>query len=725
MNASNAPAGEVKLHFLDYWRVIRVRYGIILLAFFLVVLTTGVYTWFLPREYKSSVFIQVQSRLNETPIFSPDDPTGARVVDPIFAQTQFEIIQRADILIPVIQELNLTERWGNPGQPISEEVALLMLRSKLAVSTVRNTDMLSISYFSTDPKEAAEIANKITDSYLERRAQRFRRTVSGGLDQLDNEVAKQEEEVKRRYNLMLKAKEDAGITDLGGETDEPVLAVDREFINKLDEVNATRLAVTADESLLKQIDTLTPEELMRALPTLRIDDPIVSKNLPLYQDAVSLEARLLESGLGPNHPQVQEIRAQAAVILRQLNEQISSIERSVRSRLDVSKLQLAKLEDQLAQAEQRQRDAKQQSAVYARAKADYNEARRILESAKVRLQTREMDSSMPLTPGIIWERATESSFPARPNVWLNMALGILVGLIVGIGLAFFIEYLDTSIKTLEDVEHLLNLPVLAVIPRNVGLLHTMTGESPDAEAYRIMRTNIEFNRKSVDANALTFVSGGSGEGKSTTLANLAFTCAQGGYSVLIVDADLRRPVQHRLFGMSNQVGLTNFLTTNVGLEEVVFQTAIDNLFLMPSGVLPSDAVGILNSQRMSDMVADVKTRFDLVFFDSPPVLGVSDASVLASEVDLTIMVVQHRRFPRSMLVRVKSAVQNVGGSILGVVLNNVDIKHDPNYGYYTNYYSYYATTSQATSRKQMAAAMAVPAGTQAAQNRRSSSDEEY
>jgi Mrp family chromosome partitioning ATPase len=99
---------------------------------------------------------------------------------------------------------------------------------------------------------------------------------------------------------------------------------------------------------------------------------------------------------------------------------------------------------------------------------------------------------------------------------------------------------------------------------------------------------------------------------------------------------------------------------------------------------------------MSDMVADVKSRFDLVFFDSPPVLGVSDASVLASEVDLSILVVQHRRFPRSMLLRVKQAVLNVGGNILGVVLNNVDIKHDPNYGYYTNYYNYYAKPSTRT-----------------------------
>ena len=266
----------------------------------------------------------------------------------------------------------------------------------------------------------------------------------------------------------------------------------------------------------------------------------------------------------------------------------------------------------------------------------------------------------------------------------------MIGLIVGIGLAFFIEYLDTSVKTMDDVETMLGVPVLAIVPKNIKLLHKQAGDVPDAEAYRILRTNIEFNRKSADANTISMVSGGPGEGKSTTLCNLAFTCAQGGYSVLIVDADLRRPTQHKIFEINNSIGLTNYLTTNISLENVIVQTPVENLSLMPSGILPADAVGILNSQRMSDMIAELKTRYDIIFFDSPPILGVSDGAVLASEVDQSIIIVQHRRFPRAMLLRVKQAINNVGGTVLGVVLNNVDLRHDPNYAYYTSYYEYYA-----------------------------------
>jgi capsular exopolysaccharide synthesis family protein len=205
-----------------------------------------------------------------------------------------------------------------------------------------------------------------------------------------------------------------------------------------------------------------------------------------------------------------------------------------------------------------------------------------------------------------------------------------------------------------------------------------------------MRTNIEFNRKSPDANTLTVVSGGMGEGKSTTLNNLAFTFAKGGYRTLIVDADLRRPSQHRLFGVSNERGLTDFLTTDIDAESIIMTTPIDNLSIMPSGRLPIDAVGILNSQRMIDLINLLKKSYDMVFFDSPPILGVSDASVIASSVDLTMIVAQHRRFPKTMLLRVKKSLQNVGANIIGCVLNNTDIRHDEFYEYYTSYYEYYS-----------------------------------
>jgi capsular exopolysaccharide synthesis family protein len=362
---------------------------------------------------------------------------------------------------------------------------------------------------------------------------------------------------------------------------------------------------------------------------------------------------------------------------------------------------IKELEQRLRESQSKQQTSKTRASGYYEAKNNYIQAKRILEAAEMRLSTETMQRTMPQDPAVIWERAEPADFPSRPRVLLNMILGVVVGVGFGVGLAFFIEYLDTSVKTLEEVESLLKAPVLSVIPKNISLLINGKDDNPDSEAYRIMRTNIEFNRKSPSASSITIVSGGPSEGKSTTLNNLAYTFAKGGYTTLLVDADLRRPSQHRIFGVDNKAGLSDYLTKNCELEDVVKQTKIDNLYFLPSGLLPSDAVGILNSQRMLDMIQDAKSRFDIVFFDSPPILGVSDASVLSSEVDLTIIVVQHRRFPKSMLQRVKLAVDNVGGKTLGVVLNNVDVRHDQSYEYYTSYYNYYHKPVANPQKKQM------------------------
>ena len=398
---------------------------------------------------------------------------------------------------------------------------------------------------------------------------------------------------------------------------------------------------------------------------------------------------------------------------KQLTDQVESIRRSLSIQLDVAKTTLQSVSKQLDDLRTEQRLVRVEGAEYYNIKDDYIKAKEIQQEMEMKAAHDTENISMPNVPAFIWNAADVPTAPYSPNVTLNMAIGVLIGMIVGVGLAFFIEYLDTSVKTMDDVETMLGVPVLAIVPKNIKLLHKQTGDVPDAEAYRILRTNIEFNRKSADANTISMVSGGPGEGKSTTLCNLAFTCAQGGYSVLIVDADLRRPTQHKIFEVNNSVGLTNYLTTNIALEDVIVQTSVENLSLMPSGILPSDAVGILNSQRMSDMIAELKTRYDIIFFDSPPILGVSDGAVLASEVDQSIIIVQHRRFPRAMLLRVKQAIHNVGGTVLGVVLNNVDLRHDPNYAYYTSYYEYYAVRNvpKDVSRVPRAEAGKQPVGT--------------
>jgi polysaccharide biosynthesis transport protein len=699
---------DVKLHFLDYWRVIRVHWVLVLLAFFLVLITAAIVSYFQPREYQSSVFMEVKSTAQNPRIFTTGDP-NVPIHDPQLAPTVFQVIQRTGILYPVIEQLKLQDKWARDGVRPTKEQSYAILRSKLDVDEVRNTDLLQISVFNTNPQEAADIANKIVAVYQDKRVEEEKEILNRAVTAMNEEVSKQQKRVDDASAEMSRIREEEHIIDLNPEgTEDTQAPINTMVVKQETAVNEAETTVTTLRSKLEQIEKMKGEDLMRMLATLNVQDPTIQKILPTYQEAVAQEALLTNSGFGENHPKVKAVHATQQVYAHQLEEQVSSIRVALEKNLKTAQATRDELRKHLDDINNKQLANKNLSANYTRAKNTYIKEKLLLDGVRTRAQSQTMELAMPRVAVSVKQVAEPPSYPVRPRVGLNLMLGGLVGLVVGLGLAFFIEYLDTSVKTMEDVESLLGLPVLAIIPKNIHLLHRDQGDSPDAEAYRILRTNIEFNRKSPQANTISLVSGGPGEGKSTTIANLAFISAQGGYSTLIVDADLRRPVQHDLFEVDNSVGLTNYLTTEMQLDDVIFSTTVENLSLLPSGILPSDAVGILNSQRMSDMIAELKQRYDIVFFDSPPMLGVSDASVLASEVDQTIIVVQHRRFPRAMLTRVKQAVLGVGGSVLGVVLNNVDLKHDQNYYYYTNYYGYYQPREKETRRErpQQAAAPA-------------------
>lgn len=711
---------DVKLHFLDYWRVIRVHWVLVLLAFFLVLITAAIVSYFQPREYQSSSFIEVKSTAQNPRIFATGDP-NLPIHDPQLAPTVFQVIQRTGILYPVIDQLKLQDKWARDGVRPSKEQAYAMLRSKLDVDEVRNTDLLQISVFNTNPQEAADIANKIVSVYQDKRVEEEKEILNRAVTTMNEEVAKEQKRVDDAATDMSRIREEEHIIDLNPEgTEDTQAPINNMVVKQEGAVNEAETQVATLQSKMEQIEKMKGEDLMRMLATLNIQDPTVQKVLPNYQEAVAQEALLLNSGFGENHPKVRAVHATQEVYSRQLEQQVSSIRVALEKNLKTAVATRDELRRHLGEINQKQLTNKNLSANYTRAKNAYIKEKLLLDGVRTRAQSQTMELAMPRVAVSVKQVAEPPSYPVRPRVGLNLMLGGLVGLVVGLGLAFFIEYLDTSVKTMEDVESLLGLPVLAIIPKNIHLLHRDQGDTPDAEAYRILRTNIEFNRKSPQANTISLVSGGPGEGKSTTIANLAFISAQGGYSTLIVDADLRRPVQHDIFELDNSIGLTNYLTTEMELHEVIFPTNVENLSLLPSGILPSDAVGILNSQRMSDMIAELKQRFDIVFFDSPPMLGVSDASVLASEVDQTIIVVQHRRFPRAMLTRVKQAVLGVGGSVLGVVLNNVDLKHDQNYYYYTNYYGYYSPREKETKRSRRHQEAAAPA-----RNGYSESEDDY
>lgn len=284
---------------------------------------------------------------------------------------------------------------------------------------------------------------------------------------------------------------------------------------------------------------------------------------------------------------------------------------AARARLETAKRQLEEGKQEAALMASKTRP-------YFTAKRDLENQQRIRDAVFLRHLQESVDKGMPRGSIVqITDKAEPGLKPVRPNIPLNIFLGVVVGLVMGVGLAFFIEYLDTSVKTIDDVERALQAPVLGVIPQNVGVLSEEGADSAHAEAYRVLRTNVLFSRKNPGANTLTVVSGGAGEGKSTTILNLSTVFAQNGQRVLLVDSDLRRPSLHKYINVSNAVGLTNYLLKQNTLEQVIQTTKTPGLDFLPSGKLPSSSLGILNSARMKEFIKEIKERYDFVFFDSP------------------------------------------------------------------------------------------------------------
>lgn len=686
MQPQNTNQNEASLHAIDYWQVLKNRYGVILLTFLLVFLTAAVITYVMPKKYESTALIEVKPINDVSPTMVNTGGTGP-VMTRQFMNTQFEIIVAPATLDLAIDKKQLVTRWGQDRKTVQK-----ILRGIIRTNQRRGTDLIEISVRHRKKEDAQAVAEAVYEAYALRRNELEMGMRREQLKAIQTELQNKSDRVAEMRKRLMDIAEKVGViwveSERGGEMIGGQLKLRDLAEKQLYEANREK------EQLKFQIEKLLTRD----------DDELVSvaADLPdvgfkeTYNQYVAAKQELQvmkAQGLGDRHPDIRARKTMITELKASLKKRAVLARENLKYRLTQVEGRVDKMRQVLNEEQDKGTERARAIQEFNLARKEYQTAQGIKDQMEVKYNVEKTKLVMPPTNITVHQVPQIEDNPVSPNVPLNLALGAVVGLIFGVGIAFCLEYLDTSVKSLEDVERFLKVPVLAVIPKDVGVLHKQSGMSPDAEAYRILRTNIEFNRKNPEDNSITVVSGGAGEGKSTTLVNLAYICAQGGYTTLMIDADLRRPRLHTFFDINNSVGLTNYLTTDLLLEDVILQTPVDNLYFMPSGILPADAAGILNSRRMSELIQDVKQRFDLVLVDSPPILGVSDASVLASEVDLTMIVVQHRKLPRNMLMRVKQAVENVGGHVIGVVLNNVDVRSDNQYQYYTSYYTYYAPTS--------------------------------
>lgn len=696
-----------RLHFLDYWRVMRSRKEIVLAVFLLVVLTGGLITYAMPKVYRSSVLVQVKEETPESEIWKPPYYR----YDPLFLRTQFEIIQSARVLEEVIRKLNLTERLGRAYGYASQgeraaDLTLKLLSRNLRVHQYRDTNLIELQVYLSElggtPEEAprlvAEIADEIAETYrnqeLDRVRQRTERVLKGMLEALEDQrvkvadLEKRVDEIRERHQINL-----VGSWDYGEENTLQKISLSRLDANRIQ----ARLEMEEKKAKLDKILSLSTNELLDVAHLL-IGDPALSALVAERRKAEVELARLRQAELGPRHPDVVKVRAVIDELDLKIREAVTALKAGVLHDYQAAQAKLDALTSEVEELKARERSAEATGLrEFARAKEDLEHARKIRDALETRYLQQRIEMRIPRANVEVIQHAKVPPLddPVRPNVPLNLLLSVLLGLGAGIGLAYFVEYLDTSVKTIEDVERYLGVSVLGVIPQKVRPLVERLSEPAHAEAYRVLRTNILFSKRLEKGKSICITSGSVGEGKTLTLFNLAYVCAQLGDRVLIVDSDLHRPRQHKILGVSNQIGLATVLVGRTPLEEAIVVTRYPNLHVLPSGRVPSSSHGLLATQKMSDLVAELKRRYDWAFFDSPPIIGVSDASLLVREVDGVLLVVQHRKYPRAVSARAREMIANIGGNLLGVVLNNINIARDHTYYYYQQHYYYYPRRERA------------------------------
>ncbi|HHY83975.1 MAG TPA: polysaccharide biosynthesis tyrosine autokinase [Verrucomicrobia bacterium] len=701
MDSSKVPAPqEIKLHFLDYWRIIRIRKTVILAVFLLVVITATVVTYILPESFSAKACIKVEQDAPDIPFV--DYQGFRRPFDPHFILTEFEVLQSEVILGEVVEKLNLCEEWGkkyNNGVPLKRHVAMDVLEKSMDVRQKRNTSIIEILVYSDTPEEAARLANAIAETYRDHRLKLVDERAARGIEKLADQKKKHDEELAAQRLKVDQLRTSLGIVDLDphGTTPTPTFSSEqlRTLQNQLLLLTDLQVKQQTTLSNLLQYDK---EELRNSIQTA-LDQP--DATLMAYFNSLNEAEQVFRSvsrDYNEAHALYQNAQSNIAEILTKIDERIKGILLGLETRLAETTSRVVQLSNALETAKKADLEMAETSRAYYAEKQKLAELLQFNTVLGLRIAAQQTERALPRNAMVvITDHAFADERPVKPKKGLNIALGIIIGLVVGVGLAFFIEYLDTSVKTIDDVERTLQAPVLGVIPQNVGFLLEEGAESPHAEAYRVLRTNLLFSRKDDKLNTIAIVSAGAGEGKSTTVVNLATVFAQSGNRVVVVDSDLRRPTLHKILQVSNSIGLTNYLLRQNTLEEVIQTTSLPTLDFMPSGKLPSSSMGVLSSAQMKDLIQELKQRYDYVFFDSPPIMGVSDASILASEVDLTLQVIQYRRYPQPMNIRAKQMIEKVGGNLLGIVLNNINMSQDESYYYYSGYYhEYYSKNEEET-----------------------------
>jgi capsular exopolysaccharide synthesis family protein len=634
-----------------------------------------------------------------------------------YYETQYKVIASRAVAQRAIDKLQLAAndkflRTTGIADPTARQAArqrldaVAILLANLKVEPVKDSRIVKIRYEDPDPELAAIVANAVAEAYIGESLAVRSTTTASASDWLEQQLQDLEQKLDRSGKALFEFKRAHDIVAASWEDRQSMVSQQLTAVNaaltnsrlrkaELQARNEAIVGLGGDAKSGTDAESLVPVATSQAIQQLKV------RYLDIRSECADLRGRYLD-----DHPRVGECVKRLGLAKQGLDDQVKiALEGARKEYEEVIRTErnlLALLNETKSNAfglNQYERD-------YMELKRTYDNNQRLYELVLKRLKDTGVTGMLQASNVRILDRARPNSAPVSPRAARNVLLALVLGFIGGVALAFAAEYLDTSITTQEQIEERLRLTFLGIIPnieRNKdGTAHDLVvhthPKSAVAECLRAVRTNLLFMSPEKPLKTILVTSSGPQEGKTTSATSLAITMAGSGNRVLLVDADMRRPRVHRIFGHANTIGLSSLILGESTLQATVRTTEVPNLSVLPCGPVPPNPAELLHTTAFQKLLAEMGAQFDRVIVDSPPIGVVADAVVMSTHVDGTLLVLKAGRTSRDAARQAVRQLRDVNAAIFGAVLNDLDLQNQK-YGHYAYYYRYGYYDGEGTSGK--------------------------
>lgn len=617
------------------------------------------------------------------------DPTLGLNATQNFLQTQCALIQSQAILEMVLAEPGIRDlKSFPPGADV-----LGMLRRMVTATVGRRDDLITISARSTEPGDAPKIANAVVVAFTKYQEAQSRSTTRELLDLLSAKKREVDTDLEAKHALMLDFKLKNAKFSFGGDGITPQIQRMNELTSTLTRIELERIAAVSEYEEAKQVMS-DPVRVRQFMETRQFK----SETAQLRAEWRAAQQKLAGYSVSylPDNPNLGGILA----TLEKLKEEMAAEDRATLEAhvfgLERQVLAARRKEDELKRLQNEQslevREYNTVAAQFEKLNDELERAKRDFNSLdeKIRQFSRaENATGLNVSPV---ESAVISRLPIEPDTSTSLSYALILGAILGSGLAFLRDWMDQRLQSAEEIKQALGVPVLGAVPHisgsvtpsQRGLYIHNEPMSDVAEAYRTVRTAVYFGNDGVVPKTILITSPAPGDGKTTLASNLAIAMAQAGNRILLLDADFRKPTQHKIFEIDKKIGLSNVLAGASTLAEAIHHSRVPGLDILPCGPIPANPSEILNSQTFADMLEELAGQYDHVLLDSPPVMPVTDARILAASCDATVLALRSHRTTLKGAVYTRDILHAVGSQVLGVVVNDIPRRRGL-YGYYYGY----------------------------------------